>query len=103
VIFGGGDADSLFDPLSGRSGLSGRAGNDYIYGDHDYNSGAPVLTLSEADEISGGLGNDVIVSLGRDLVRRDADDLVSSFAATDINRSLQAGLAKKCAKPIRRD
>jgi hypothetical protein len=103
VIFGGADADSLFDPFLGQSGLSGRAGNDFIYADHDYNLGAPASAMSDGDGVSGGLGSDSIVSLGTDLIRRGSDDFVSSLVPAEITGLLQAGLAKKCAKPIRRD
>ncbi|MEX2142136.1 MAG: hypothetical protein WD894_22910, partial [Pirellulales bacterium] len=121
VIFGGGDADSIFDPVTGRAGLSGRAGNDFLYADHDYNLGAPVLTIADGDIVNGGLGMDVIIALGGDSIQRDSGDFQSdvvvgqglglsvndflfaqlvSPSAANINQQLQAGLAKHCAMLI---
>ncbi|MEX2142135.1 MAG: hypothetical protein WD894_22905 [Pirellulales bacterium] len=103
VIFGGGDADSLFDPVTGRAGLSGRAGNDFIYADHDYNLGMPVLTLSTGDMVNGGVGLDVIIALGADFVRRDQGAFDSDIILNQepgISAQLQAGLGKKCARLI---
>jgi hypothetical protein len=111
VIFGGGDADSLF----------GRAGNDFLYADFDYNLGAPVQTFANGDLLNGGAGTDVLIALGGDSVTRDAGDFepdiivgqnvslsINDFLfaqllapnAANINQQLQAGLAKKCAMPI---
>jgi Ca2+-binding RTX toxin-like protein len=103
VIFGGGDADSLFDPLTGRTGLSGRAGNDFIYADHDYNRGTPVATLADGDVVDGGLGLDTIIALGADDIRRATNDLDADMVLTQepgIAAQLQAGLSKKAAKPV---
>ena len=111
VIFGGADVDQLF----------GRAGNDFIYADHDYNFGTPVQTLANGDFINGGLGQDVIIALGSDTVQKDPGDtqpdiivgqnlsltindfLFAQFlppTAANINTQLQAGLNKHCATPI---
>jgi hypothetical protein len=121
VIFGGGDADSLLDPLIGRRGLSGRAGNDFLYADHDYNLGTPVLTIADGDIVNGGLGMDVIIALGGDSIQRDSGDFESDIvvgqglglsindflfaqlispSAANIDQQLQAGLNKHCAMPI---
>jgi hypothetical protein len=111
VIFGGADVDQMF----------ARAGNDFIYADHDFNNGAPVLTIASGEIINSGTGNDVIIALGGDSVRRDPGDFESDvivgqgvglsindflfaqlLAPSDanINAQLQAGLNKKCAMPI---
>jgi hypothetical protein len=111
VIFGGGDADTFF----------GRAGNDFLYADHDYNLGTPVLTIADGDVVNSGTGVDVIIALGADSVQRNANDFEADiivgqglglsindflFAqlltpnAANVSQQLQAGLAKKCAMPI---
>jgi hypothetical protein len=119
VIFGGADADSFVD--SGRPGLSGRGGNDFLYADHDYNNGAPVQLIADGDFVNGGTGRDVIVALGADTLQRDAGDFEADIVvgqglnlttndflfaqflppnAGNINAQLQRGLDKKCAMPI---
>jgi hypothetical protein len=111
VIFGGGDADTLF----------GRAGNDFLYADHDYNFGAPVQTVANGDVINSGSGQDVIIALGADSVQRAGGDFepdvivgqnlalsINDFlfaqllppSANNVATQLQAGLNKKCAMPI---
>ena len=93
----------------------------FIYADHDFNNGAPVLTIASGEIINSGTGNDVIIALGGDSVRRDPGDFESDvivgqgvglsindflfaqlLAPSDanINAQLQAGLNKKCAMPI---
>jgi hypothetical protein len=111
VIFGGGEADTLF----------GRAGNDFLYADFDYNAGAPVQTFANGDLLNGGRGTDVLIALGGDSVTRDPGDFepdiivgqnvslsINDFLfaqllapnAANIDQQLQVGLAKKCAMPI---
>ena len=111
VIFGGGDFDTIF----------GNDGNDFIFADHDFNSGAPVQTIANGDVINSGRGFDVIVALGGDSVRRaggdfDPDLIVGQNVALSINdflfaqllppsannvaAQLQAALGTKAAKPI---
>ena len=111
VIFGGGDADMLF----------GQAGNDFLYADHDYNLGTPVLTIADGDIVNGGSGLDVIIALGADSIQRDPNDFEADIIVgqglgltindflfaqllapndANVSQQLQAGLAKKCAMPI---
>jgi hypothetical protein len=136
VIFGGAGADNRRDPLLNFDGtpaaipaddarelrgLSGRGGNDFIYADHDFNFGSPVLTFADGDFVKGGTGRDIIIALGADTLRRDQRDFESDvvvgqglnlttndflFAtflppnANNIASQLQLGLNKKCAMPF---
>ena len=120
VIFGGADADRLGGPQP-LPGLSGRAGDDFLYADHDYNFGTPVETFAHGDVVNGGLGRDIIIALGGDIVQKDQGDFqpdvivgqnvaltINDFLfaqllapdAVNVNTNLALGLSKKCAMPI---
>jgi hypothetical protein len=101
--------------------LFGRAGNDFLYADHDFNFGTPVQTVANGDVINSGRGLDVIIGLGADSVQREGGDFepdvivgqnlslsINDFlfaqllppSANNVAAQLQNGLNKKAAQPI---